>query len=142
VYPPVVIYSKRKEDTPMRYLNDTQLWAEVKDYYVDWEQEAFGEPGRKLLKHMLEHAMKADVQQITGEQIFGQKRVVVTDIRSLAGNDAAYYFEKVPGVKLSFCAGFEKKENFLLHNSRFDFDDEKIIPLALKALYGLIMRIK
>lgn len=45
----------------MRYLNDTQLWAEVKDYYVDWEKEAFAEPGRKLLKRMLEHAMKAEV---------------------------------------------------------------------------------
>jgi hypothetical protein len=38
VYPPVVIYPKRKEDTPMTYLNDTQRWAEVKNYYVYWEK--------------------------------------------------------------------------------------------------------
>jgi putative transposase len=45
----------------MSYLNHNQLWAEVKDYYVDWEQEAFAEPGRKLLQHMLENALKAEV---------------------------------------------------------------------------------
>lgn len=97
-------------------------------------------PGYPALKNI--DPKLVELARVTGEQIFGQKKVVVTDIKSLAGDDAAYYFEKVPGVKLSFCAGFEKKENFLLHNSRFDFDDKKIIPLALKALYGLMMRIK
>jgi putative transposase len=62
VYPPDVIHNqKRKEDTPMNYNKFNQLWAEVKDYYVDWEQEAFAEPGRRMLKDMLENAMKAEV---------------------------------------------------------------------------------
>ncbi|MBE0433883.1 hypothetical protein IBX73_10530, partial [candidate division WOR-3 bacterium] len=38
-----------------------QLWAEVKDYYVDWEKEAFAKPGRRALKQLLEDAMKAEV---------------------------------------------------------------------------------
>ena len=47
MYPPDVIHkNKKKEDTPMNYFNDSQLWAEVKDYYVDWEKEAFAGPGR------------------------------------------------------------------------------------------------
>jgi hypothetical protein len=37
------------------------LWADVKDYYVDCEQEAFAEPGRRALKQLLEGAMKAEV---------------------------------------------------------------------------------
>lgn len=45
----------------MDYFKINQLWAEVKDYYVDWEQEAFAEPGRRLLRRMLENAMKAEV---------------------------------------------------------------------------------
>jgi len=45
----------------MNYYEFNQLWAEVKDYYVDWEREAFAEPGRRMLKNMLENAMKAEV---------------------------------------------------------------------------------
>ncbi len=45
----------------MNYFKLSQLWSEVKDYYVDWEKEAFAEPGRMLLKRMLEGAMKAEL---------------------------------------------------------------------------------
>jgi len=29
-----------------------QLWAEVKDYFVDWEKVTFGEPLRRSLKSL------------------------------------------------------------------------------------------
>jgi putative transposase len=61
----------------MSYLKISQLWAEVKDYYVDWEQEAFGEPGRKLLKHMLEHAMKAEVLGYVKRSRYQRSKLVI-----------------------------------------------------------------
>jgi len=61
----------------MSYLKISQLWAEVKDYYVDWEQEAFGEPGRKLLKHMLEHAMKAEVLGYVKRPRYQRSKLVI-----------------------------------------------------------------
>jgi putative transposase len=61
----------------MEYFKISQLWAEVKDYYVDWEQEAFGEPGRKLLKHMLEHAMKAEVLGYVKRSRYQRSKLVI-----------------------------------------------------------------
>ena len=52
---------KRKEDTPMNGFKLNQLWANVNDYFKDWEKEAFAEPGRRMLKSLLENAMKAEV---------------------------------------------------------------------------------
>jgi putative transposase len=68
---------KRKEDTPMNGFKSNQLWASVKDYYVDWEQEAFAEPGRRLLKSMLENAMKAEVLGYVKRSRYQRSKVVV-----------------------------------------------------------------
>ena len=54
-----------------------QLWAGVKDYYVDWEQEAFAEPGRRALKQLLEGAMKAEVVGYLQRQKYERGKVVV-----------------------------------------------------------------
>jgi transposase-like protein len=54
-----------------------QLWAGVKDYYVDWEQEAFAEPGRRALKQLLEGAMKAEVVGYLRRQKYERGKVVV-----------------------------------------------------------------
>lgn len=61
----------------MSYLNDTQRWAEVKDYYVDWEKEAFAEPGRKLLRRMLENAMKAEVLGYIKRSRYQRSKVLI-----------------------------------------------------------------
>jgi len=54
-----------------------QLWAEVKDYYVDWEKEAFAEPGRRALKQLLEGAMKAEVVGYLQRPKYQRAKVVV-----------------------------------------------------------------
>lgn len=58
-----------------------QLWAGVKDYYVDWEREAFAEPGRRLLKNMLENAMKAEVLGYVKRRRY-ERRTAVVDYRN------------------------------------------------------------
>jgi transposase-like protein len=54
-------YAKKKGGHTMNVFKINQLWADVNDYYMDWEKEAFAEPGRRLLKNMLEHVMKTEV---------------------------------------------------------------------------------
>ena len=80
-----------------------------------------------------------ELAKSVGEEIFGRENVVVEDTVPLAGDDAGFFFEEIPGVKLSFCAGFSDKENHPLHNPLFDFD-EQIIPLALRTLYSLVTK--
>ena len=77
-----------------------------------------------------------------GNRVFGANRVRVTETTPLAGDDAAFFFEKIPGVKLTFCAAFEDRENCPIHSPKFDFNDEEIIPLALRTLYDLITKIQ
>ena len=80
-----------------------------------------------------------ELAESVGEEIFGKENVVVEDTVPLAGDDAGFFFEEIPGLKLSFCAGFSDKENHPLHNPLFDFD-EQIMPLALRTLYSLITK--
>jgi transposase-like protein len=54
-----------------------QLWGYVKDYYRDWEQEAFAEPGRRAFKELLEHAMKAEVLGYLKRRKYERKQVFV-----------------------------------------------------------------
>jgi amidohydrolase len=80
---------------------------------------------------MLEEAM------IAGEEIFGPEHVVLADEMPLIGDDAAYYFEEVPGIKLVFCGPLKNDINYPAHNPRFNFD-ENIMPLAIHKILKLI----
>lgn len=75
-----------------------------------------------------------------GEKIFGKKNTFISGKPFLAGDNAAFYFEKVPGLRVVFFAKNEEEINYPLHNSRFTFNEE-IIPLAMKTMSEIILKI-
>ena len=70
-----------------------------------------------------------------GKEIFGD-RFVLGEKPFLAGDNAAYYFRLIPGVRIVFFAE-NSGENWPIHNSKFDFSEE-IFPYAICTLYNLI----
>ena len=71
-----------------------------------------------------------------GKEIFGD-RFVLGEKAFLAGDNAAYYFRLVPGVRMVFFAEKENEQNWPLHNGKFDFNED-IFPYAVCTLYNLI----
>lgn len=71
-----------------------------------------------------------------GKEIFEDK-FVLGEKPFLAGDNAAYYFRLIPGVRMVFFAQKENEENWPLHNGKFDFNEE-IFPYAICTLYNLI----
>lgn len=71
-----------------------------------------------------------------GKKVFGE-RFVLGEKPFLAGDNAAYYFRLVPGVRMVFFAKKENQENWPLHNGKFDFNED-IFPYAVCTLYNLI----
>lgn len=72
-----------------------------------------------------------------GKEIFGDKCILGSQ-PFLAGDNAAYYFQLVKGLRLVFFAKKYGEENYPLHNSKFDFN-ENILPYAIATLYNLII---
>ncbi|MBU5336024.1 M20 metallopeptidase family protein [Intestinibacter bartlettii] len=75
-----------------------------------------------------------------GKEVFGD-RFVLGEKPFLAGDNAAYYFRLVPGVRMVFFAEKENQENWPLHNGKFDFNED-IFPYAVSTLYNLISDMK
>ena len=75
-----------------------------------------------------------------GKEVFGDK-FVLGEKPFLAGDNAAYYFRLVPGVRMVFFAEKENEENSPLHNGKFDINEENI-PYAVCALYNIISTIE
>lgn len=74
-----------------------------------------------------------------GKKIFGD-RFVLGEKPFLAGDNAAYYFRLIPGVRIVFFAENDS-ENWPIHNSKFDFNEE-IFPYSICTLYNLISMMK
>lgn len=74
--------------------------------------------------------------QKIGQQIFGQQ-CKISNKPYLAGDNAAFYFKIVKGLRIVFFAMKQNEENYPLHNSKFDFNED-IIPLAIKTLYEIM----
>lgn len=72
-----------------------------------------------------------------GKEIFGDQ-CVLGNQPYLAGDNAAYYFQLVKGLRIVFFAKQYEKENYPLHNSKYDFDED-IFSYALSTLYNLII---
>lgn len=77
------------------------------------------------------------VGQKVGEEVFN-KQFTLGERPYLAGDNAAYYFEKVPGIRIVFFAEKENEINYPLHNSKFDFNEE-IFPYAINTIYKIIL---
>ena len=74
-----------------------------------------------------------------GEDIF-KERFVLGEKVYLAGDNAAYYFQKTPGIRMVFFAKKENEINYPLHNSRFDFNED-IFYYALSTIYQMVLSI-
>ena len=74
-----------------------------------------------------------------GEDIFKERFVLVEKVY-LAGDNAAYYFQKTPGIRMVFFAKKENEINYPLHNSKFDFNED-IFYYALSTIYQMVLSI-
>ena len=74
-----------------------------------------------------------------GEDIF-KERFVLGEKVYLAGDNAAYYFQKTPGIRMVFFAKKENEINYPLHNSKFDFNED-IFYYELSTIYKMILNI-
>ena len=75
-----------------------------------------------------------------GEDIF-KERFVLGEKVYLAGDNAAYYFQKTPGIRMVFFAKKENEINYPLHNSKFDFNED-IFYYALSTSYQMVLSIR
>ena len=74
-----------------------------------------------------------------GEDIF-KERFVLGEKVYLAGDNAAYYFQKTPGIRMVFFAKKENEINYPLHNSKFNFNED-IFYYALSTIYQMVLSI-
>lgn len=72
-----------------------------------------------------------------GKEIFGE-RCILGEEPYLAGDNAAYYFQLAEGLRIVFFASKDTAENYPLHNSKFDFNED-IFAYAIATLYNLII---
>lgn len=74
-----------------------------------------------------------------GKDIF-KERFVLGEEPYLAGDNAAYYFQQVPGVRIVFFAEKENEINYPLHNGKFDFNEE-IFSYCIRTIYNMILNL-
>ena len=74
-----------------------------------------------------------------GKEVF-KERFILGERPYLAGDNAAYYFQIVPGVRIVFFAEEENKINYPLHNSKFNFNED-IFPYAIETIYNIILNL-
>lgn len=86
-------------------------------------------------------AQLVELSAVIAEDVFGTNNACISSSPFLAGDNAAFYFNRVSGVRLVFFAQKNGEVNYPLHNSKFDFNEE-IIPLAIETLYGIICKIQ
>ena len=80
-----------------------------------------------------------DTESLSREDIF-KERFVLGEKVYLAGDNAAYYFQKTPGIRMVFFAKKENEINYPLHNSKFDFNED-IFYYALSTIYQMVLSI-
>lgn len=73
-----------------------------------------------------------------GREIFGGS-FSLGEHPFLVGDNAAYYMEKVPGMRVVFLAGKKDRENYPVHNPCFDIDEAVMIK-ALRFLEDFAVR--
>lgn len=94
---------------------------------------------KSMLPNVINDPYLVEVGSKIGKEIFNDKYVLGTN-PYLAGDNAAYYFQLVPGVRIVFFAEKENEINYPLHNNRFDFNED-IFYHAIKTLFKIIVNI-
>ena len=94
---------------------------------------------KSMLPNVINDPYLVEVGSKIGKEIFNDKYVLGTN-PYLAGDNAAYYFQIVPGVRIVFFAEEENKINYPLHNSKFNFNED-IFPYAIETIYNIILNL-
>jgi amidohydrolase len=81
------------------------------------------------------------IGESAGKYVFGKQNVYTAGPPYLAGDNAAFYFNEVKGLRITFFGTNKGENNYPLHNSRFDFD-EGIIPPAIETLSRIIYELQ
>lgn len=80
----------------------------------------------------------ADTVRHVGRQVLGEAGVHELPWPSMGGEDFAYYLEQVPGAFFRLGIRLSSREQFPLHNSRFDLDERALVH-GLRMFAGLVM---
>ena len=89
------------------------------------------------LPSVINNKYLVELASVVGKEIF-EDRFTLGKIPYLAGDNAAYYFQLVPGVKIVFFAEKENEQTYPLHNSKFDFN-ENIFSYSIRTIYNIIL---
>ena len=81
-------------------------------------------------------SMESDIAIEVAKKVVKTKAVKDNLAPSMGAEDFAYMLEKKPGAYIWLGAG-EGKSGCMLHNSKYDFNDE-IIPLGISYWYNLV----
>ena len=112
--------------------------------YLEEKMQILSEESKANIKVNLESHLPSVVNDYNlvklgekiGKEVF-KERFILGETPYLAGDNAAYYFQKVPGIRIVFFAQKENEINYPLHNGRFDFNEE-IFPYAMETIYKII----
>lgn len=116
------------------------IYYRLKSEMKQIETETHAEVTVSLLSQIPAICNSPDLVKIglnAGREIFGEQ-CVLGKLPYLAGDNAAYYFQLTRGLRIVFFAKRQGKENYPLHNPKFDFDED-IFPYAISTLYNLII---
>ena len=118
--------------------NFSYLLTYLQDKMKEIEQETNATIDVDLISHLPGLVNNPELVKMgskVGKDIFGD-RFVLGEKPFLAGDNAAYYFRLIPGVRIVFFAENDG-ENWPIHNSKFDFSED-IFPYAICTIYNLI----
>lgn len=118
--------------------NFSYLLTYLQDKMKEIEQETNATIDVDLISHLPGLVNNPELVKMgskVGKDIFGD-RFVLGEKPFLAGDNAAYYFRLIPGVRIVFFAENDG-ENWPIHNSKFDFSED-IFTYAICTIYNLI----
>ncbi len=86
---------------------------------------------------LINHNEHVDIIRAVGGSILGQDNVVELPYASLGGEDFSYFVEKIPGAFFRLGIKLEDKEQYPLHNAKFDMNEEGL-EYGIKMFAGLV----
>ncbi len=79
----------------------------------------------------------ADIIRQVGHRVLGPGAVQELEVPSMGGEDFAYYLQRVPGAFFRLGTKTVEREQFPLHNPRFDLDEGAMV-YGVKMFAGLV----